>query len=437
MSAPTFDDLVRRLRSTVAGDLAHEAKDLEAKAGRRLTQADQEMLARDLLNKQLDQLANDAVNAGEEPLDEHAEQQLADAVFARLFALGQLQPLLDDDQVMNIDANSFDRVMVEYADGRRVPGPPIASSDEEMVDMLREVARRQGLSEREFNMAHPKLHMQLPDGSRLTAVNWLTHRPAVSIRRHRFLRLDMDGLVGLGAVDQPVADFLAAAVRARKQIMIAGATGAGKTTMLRALASEISPEERIVTIETEFELGLDRFEDLHPDCLAMESREANVEGVGAVSLAELVKLSLRLNPGRVIVGEVLGAEIVPMLNAMSSGNDGSMCTIHAHNSAQVFNKIALYAMQAPERLDIESSNMLAAGALDLVVFIAKSASGRYVSSIRQVVEAVDRQVITNELFCPGPDGRAIPSDPIPHDLAEELAAVGYQPLYELNGWGRR
>lgn len=437
MTAPTIDDLVRRLRSSVASDLALQAKDAEAKAGRRLTQADQEMLARHLLNRELDRLASDAVNAGAEPLDEQTELQLTDAVMARLFALGRLQPLLDDDQIMNIDANSFDRVMIEYADGTRAPGPPIASSDEEMVDMLREVARRQGLSEREFNMAHPRLHMQLPDGSRLTAVNWLTRRPALSIRRHRFLRLDMDDLVKLGAVDRPLADFLSAAVRARKQIMIAGATGAGKTTMLRALASQISPTERIVTVETEFELGLDRFEDLHPDCLAMETREANVEGVGAISLTELVRLSLRLNPGRVIVGEVLGAEIVPMLNAMSTGNDGSMCTIHAHNSAQVFNKIALYAMQAPERLDIESSNMLAAGALDLVVFIAKSNTGRYVSSVRQVVEAIDRQVVTNELFRPGPDGRAIPGDPIPHDLAEELAAVGYRPTYELNGWSRR
>lgn len=437
MTGSTSDDLVRRLRSAVAAELAQQAKDIEAQAGRRLTSADQELLARDLLNQQLDKLASDSVNADKEPLDQDAEQQVADAVLARLFALGRLQPLLDDDQIMNIDANSFDRVMIEYADGRRAPGPPLASSDEEMVDMLREVARRQGLSEREFNTAHPRLHMQLPDGSRLTAVNWLTRRPALSIRRHRFLRVDMDGLVSLGAVDQQLADFLAAAVRARKQIMIAGATGAGKTTMLRALASEISPIERIVTVETEFELGLDRFEDLHPDCLAMETRESNVEGVGAVSLTELVKLSLRLNPGRVIVGEVLGAEIVPMLNAMSTGNDGSMCTIHAHNSAQVFNKIALYAMQAPERLDIEASNMLAAGALDLVVFIAKSSTGRYVSSVRQVVEAIDRQVVTNELFRPGPDGRAVPGDPIPHELASELAAVGYRSNLELSSWSRR
>ena len=126
-------------------------------------------------------------------------------------------------------------------------------------------------------------------------------------------------------------------------MIIAGATGAGKTTMLRALASEIPPDERIITIETELELGLDRFPELHPDVVALEAREANVEGVGRVSAAELVRMSLRMNPDRVIVGEVRGDEVIPMLNAMSQGNDGSMCTVHADSSATVFNKLALYA----------------------------------------------------------------------------------------------
>src|SRR3546814_14433776 len=105
--------------------------------------------------------------------------------------------------------------------------------------------------------------------------------------------------------------------------------------MLRALASEIPPEERIVTIETELELGLDRYPDLHPDCVALEAREANVEGVGTVTAASLVRMSLRMSPDRVIVGEVRGDEVIPMLNAMSQGNEGSMCTVHADSSATV------------------------------------------------------------------------------------------------------
>ncbi|MGE0731641.1 MAG: CpaF family protein [Acidimicrobiia bacterium] len=376
---------------------------------------------------------------GREPLDPALEDELSRAVLARLFQLGRLQPLLDDDRIQNILANGHDRVFIEYADGSKVQGPPIASSDDELIDTLREVGRRYGLAEREFNPSHPQLNLQLPDGSRLFAVAWVCDRPAVAIRRHRFMRASMADLVRLGAVDRHLASFLTAAVRSRLQIIIAGATGAGKTTMLRALASAVPAHERIVTIETELELGLDRFPDVHPDAVALEAREANVEGVGAVSAAELVRMSLRMNPDRVIVGEVRGDEVIPMLNAMSQGNDGSMCTIHADSSASVFNKLALYAMQAPERLTLEATNQLAAAAIDLVVFIAKGRGGRYVSSVRQVVGAEDRQVVTNELFKPGPDGRAVPGIPLPHDLAADLIAAGYEPdrLVATNGWGQR
>src|SRR3546814_17308074 len=120
--------------------------------------------------------------------------------------------------------------------------------------------------------------------------------------------------------------------------------------MLRALASEIPPEERIVTIETELELGLDRYPDLHPDCVALEAREANVEGVGTVTAASLVRMSLRMSPDRVIVGEVRGDEVIPMLNALSRGHEGWVCTGHADSSARGFHKLALYAMQSPARL---------------------------------------------------------------------------------------
>jgi Flp pilus assembly CpaF family ATPase len=149
-------------------------------------------------------------------------------------------------------------------------------------------------------------------------------------------------------------------------------------------------------------------------------------------------MSLRMNPDRVIVGEVRGDEVIPMLNAMSQGNDGSMCTLHADSSGTVFNKLALYALQAPERLSLEATNQLASSAIDLVVFIAKSHNGRHVASIRQVVGADGRQVITNELYTPGPDGRAVPSSPLPHDLAEDLTAHGYDLRWhdQAAGWWR-
>jgi pilus assembly protein CpaF len=417
--------LVQQIRGKVAAELTQRARAAELRGTRRLQRDDEIALARDLVNAELEQLARDAIAYGHSALDAAAEEALSQAVFDHLYQFGRLQPLLDDERIQNIVANGCDRVFIEYADGTKIPGPPVADTDADLIDTLREIGRRYGLSEREFNPSHPALNLQLPDGSRLFAVAWVCNRPAVAIRRHRFMKVTLDDLVRLGAIDTGLQGFLAAAVRARKQIIVAGATGAGKTTMLRALAAEIPEHERIVTIETELELGLDRFPELHPDVVALEVREANVEGVGEVTAAELVRMSLRMNPDRVIVGEVRGEEIVPMLNAMSQGNDGSMCTLHADASGTVFNKLALYAMQAPERLSLEATNQLAAAAIDLVVFIAKTNHGRFVASIRQVIDADGRQVVTNELFAPGPDGRAIPGIPLPHDFADDLMAVGY------------
>ena len=418
------ESLVRTLRAEVAEELSTSLRSLED-AGQHLDSDDEEMLTRQLIAARLDELASTAIQAGRTVLTEGEEHALARAVFDRIFHLGRLQPLLDDESIQNVVANGHDRVFIEYAGGLKVEGPPIADSDDELIEQLREIGRRYGLSEREFNPSRPQLNLQLPDGSRLFAVAWVCDRPAVSIRRHRFMKLTLADLVGLGAIDEGLASFLSAAVRARQQLIVAGATGAGKTTMLRALAAEIPASERIVTIETELELGLDRFTDVHPDCVALEAREANVEGAGQVTAAELVRMSLRMNPDRVIVGEVRGDEIVPMLNAMSQGNDGSMCTVHADSSATVFNKMALYAMQSPERLPLEATCQLAAAAVDLVVFIAKSRHGRWVSSVRQVVGVDGSQVVTNELFRPGPDGRAVPGVPVPHDLSAELVAHGW------------
>src|SRR5690606_29214455 len=145
-----------------------------------------------------------------------------------------------------------------------------------------------------------------------------------------------------GTVDPELSEFLKAAVKAKKNLIVAGGTGTGKTTMLRCLINEIPANERLITIEDSLEIGLEHFEELHPDFETLEAREANTEGVGESSLAELVRAGLRMDPQRVIVGEVRGAEVLPMLLAMSQGNDGSMCSIHADSSKGVFGRLAMY-----------------------------------------------------------------------------------------------
>jgi Flp pilus assembly CpaF family ATPase len=450
----TRSGLVAELRTAVAGDLHSEPVG-------ELSFEDRRELARELTLSRLRRRDADMVAAGSPPLDAVMEQQVTQSVLDALFGLGRLQTLVDDERIENIDVNGCDQLWVTYADGSKVQMEPVADSDEELIEILRAAAARFGLSERRFDQSHPELDLRLPDGSRLSALMAVVARPSVSIRRHRFVDLTMRDLVTLGTVDDATALFLTAAVRARKNIVVAGAMNSGKTTLIRALASEIPPRERLVTIEQAFELGLDGMPTRHPDLVALEAREANMEGEGAIGMASLVRRALRMNADRVIVGEVLGDEVIPMLNAMSQGRSGSMCTIHADSSAGVFRRLASYAVQAPEHLPLEATTLLVAGAVHFVVFLdvgdphrTQTPEGvvserddgpamhvgpgrvfgpvrrrRFVSSIREVVDADGMQVVSNEVFKPGRDLRAVPGAPLRSSTLEELVRHGYGPRF--------
>ena len=423
--------LVRRLREEVADILARQRRDDAATGTEPMSGEDERQFARAVINRVLTAHARGEVTAGRTPPSPHEEEEISAGIHAALFGVGRLQPLLDDPEVENIDINGYEHVFVQYGDGREERMPPVADSDDELVELVQILGAYSGLTSRPFDSANPQLDIRLPDGSRLSAVMDVCARPAISVRRARLARVHLDDLVRLGSLSPDVAAFLSAAVAARKNIMIAGATNAGKTTLLRALANEIAPHERLITVERALELGLGEFADLHPNVVAFEERLANSEGNGAVSMAELVRRSLRMNPSRVIVGEVLGDEIVTMLNAMSQGNDGSLSTIHANSSIEVFNRISTYAIQSVERLPVEATMMLIAGAIDFVVFVQKQNDfheggrlRRFVASIREV-NGVDGRVLSSEVFAPGPDGLAVAAAPIA--CFDELAAAGYAP----------
>jgi len=421
--------VVKRLRSQV-GDRLAEQRRLDGVSGvPPMSAEDERQYARALIVAALEGHARAEITAGRAPLTAQEEEELATGIHAALFGVGRLQPLLEDERIENIDVNGYDQVFLGYADGREVLAEPVADSDEELVELIQTLAAYAGLSSRPFDTAHPQLDLRLPDGSRLSAVMDVTLRPAISIRRARLGKVFLADLVANGTLLPELGGFLSAAVAGRKNIMIAGATNAGKTTLLRALASQIPPNERLVTVERALELGLDQFPDLHPNVVALEERLANSEGQGGISMAELVRRSLRMNPSRVIVGEVLGDEIVTMLNAMAQGNDGSLSTIHANSSMEVFNRIATYAIQAAERLPVEATHMLIAGAVDFVIFIEKrndySRGGRqrrFVSSVREIT-GIDSRVLSSEVFTSGPDGRAVPH--APPSCLRQLAEHGY------------
>jgi Flp pilus assembly CpaF family ATPase len=423
--------LVKRFRQEAGDRIAEQRRQDQAANRMAMSPEDERQFARAIIAQILEEYARSEITIGRTPPDAQAEEAYAAAVHAALFGVGRLQPLLDDPEVENIDINGCDQVFVGYSDGRELQVDAVADSDEELIELIQVLGAYSGLSSRPFDSANPQLDLRLPDGSRLSAVMDVTRRPALSIRRARLGKVFLTDLVGNYTLTPELGSFLSACVLARKNVMIAGATNAGKTTLLRALANVIPPHERLITVERALELGLDQFPELHPNVVAFEERLPNSEGLGAISMAELVRRSLRMNPSRVIVGEVLGDEIVTMLNAMSQGNDGSLSTIHANSSAEVFNRISTYALQAQERLPVEASQMLVAGAIDFVVFVQRrndfqrgGTLRRVVTSVREV-NGVDGRVLSSEVFAEGRDGVAMPHAPIA--CLDELLANGYQP----------
>jgi pilus assembly protein CpaF len=330
--------------------------------------------------------------------DNSHDDVLIEEAIAHVLGLGKLQPLLEDPEISDIHVRGNRPVWVKMRSGDRVEHPPIVHNDAELVELIRRIATRMGHREQRFDPAHPELNLQMQDGSRLFATMEVSSHPSLIIRRHRFDYSSLGELVSQQMMTAPVAQFLAASVRARCNIVIAGGTGTGKTTLLRALINEIPRTERIVTIEDAFEIGLEHFETAHPDHDSLQARPANTEGLGEINMADLARMALRMDPDRVIVGEVRGAEAFPMLLAMTQGNNGSMCTIHADSARTVFPKLLAYVSLAELSLPPEAIYSLISTAVQLVVHVQIVHGVRQVVSIHEVVDADGVSISSNEIY---------------------------------------
>ena len=371
-----------------------------------------------------------ALIAGEARLTDEDAQEFRSNVRG-LMGGGALVPLLEREDVENIHILGHDTVILSLADGRRIAGSPLAGSEEELVMMIRHLAATAGHTSRRFDTAAPILDLRLASGHRLFAVTAVAERTSIVIRRHRMLQSSLERLEASGTVTPQMTAMLRAAVRPPDpaNMLVVGGTGAGKTTLLRSLLAEVPQSELIVTIEDTLELHL-RSSGLHKRTLALETRTANTEGLGEIAMYDLCKAALRMSPDRVIVGEVRGGEVMQLLQAMGIGNDGSLGTIHAGSTRAAINKMLIYAQRSPDSPTPDSVMREISEVLHLLVYIKKLPDGRRaITSIREVTGYEEGQVVTSEVFAPGPDGVGVyvkPFEPDGEPLAR-LVSAGFDP----------
>lgn len=430
-------ELRRRLNDGLLSQI-----DSYRRAGRMLDPADERVLAQAVLAEAMRDHAGARLARGDSPLSVEEEDDLARAVLDDAFGAGVLDRYLSSPGITDITVNGAATAHIVDETGRRRRIPPVAANDEELAELIRTLARSNGAR---VDAAAVELNFSLADGSRVFAsLGGVSPHPVLAVRRHSAVALaDLDELGSRGVADRGVIALLRAMVLAHKNVMISGGTGAGKTTACRAMANEIPPEERLVTVEDTLELGLHNDPERHPDVVAFLARPANLEGTGEVTMAQLTRMALRASPDRVIVGEVRGPEVIPLLDAMTQGNDGSLGTVHASSSKAAFSRLASYAVRAGQQLRFEDALFVVGSALDFVVHISRrrEAEGwsRAITSIREVTgSGADGLIVSsNEIYAPGPDGRAAPTGvPLSPEAMAELTAAGYDPnhLTPARGW---
>lgn len=419
-------DLVKRVEFSVGEQLADRDRIDEAAGSQRMDSGTRRQFAQSLAQKELAAISTERLQTSLAGLSVEEEQHIIRTAIDSLFGLGLLQQYIDDPRWSDIYVNGYDNVWLVTPDGQKFPGEPVADSDEHLIAMVKGAARRSALAERQWDFANPTLDLNLPGGARLNALGWVVTRPSISIRRHNYDINRLKQLVG-STLSHSLFEFCKAAMASRMNMLVSAGTGVGKTTFLRCLINEIPPEERLVTIEDSLELALSHFSDLHPDLLETEARQANMEGEGAIGMHDLVRNTLRMKPDRVIVGEIRGNEVLPMLLAMSQGNDGSLSTVHADSSSQVFDRLRLYMSMTEQGFSAAQTNMLVANSIDFIIQLRKLDDGktRVIESIREVRGATEQNVDSNEIFAPDHTGRGVPSSAMSDGRMKKLTANGF------------
>jgi pilus assembly protein CpaF len=398
-----YADLKNRIHFTVIGDLGPQLYNVSM---------DPEDLRERVLADVRDQLAQ------ETGISRDDRARIALELANDILGHGPLERLLEDESVTEIMVNGPYDIWVEQ--GGRLHETTVRFNDESHLrriinKMVAQVGRR-------IDEGSPMVDARLPDGSRVNAVipPLSLSGPLVTIRKFSKRRLDLDDMIKLGTLTSETVEFLQRCIKAELNMLISGGTGSGKTTLLNALSTAIPDSERIVTIEDAAELRLNQ-----RHVLRLESRPRNLEGEGEVPIRQLVRNSLRMRPDRIVVGEVRGAEALDMLQAMNTGHDGSLSTVHSNTARDALSRIETMVLMAGIDLPVRAIRQQVASALDAVIHLERLEDGsRRVTSITEV-QRMESDVITmQELF-------KFQIDEINHDgkIVGGLRPTGLRPTF--------
>ncbi len=353
----------------------------------RLTEASESALQEDLRRGVEMILAEDRV-----PLPSHEKERLCREIRNELLGYGPLEPLLADPGISDILVNSYDRIYIERR-GRLEPSPIRFTDNAHLLKIIEKIAAGVG---RRIDESCPMVDARLPDGSRVNAIipPLALDGPALSIRKFARIPITVDDLIGFGAITADMAEALQGMVQARLNILISGGTGSGKTTFLNVLSSFIPNNERIITIEDSAELQLQQ-----DHVVRLETRPPNLEGQGEVTQRDLVRNALRMRPERIILGEVRSGEALDMLQAMNTGHDGSLATIHANSPRDALTRLETMVSMTGLNLPDKATRHQIASAIHVVIQLARLSDGsRKMMNLYEIVGMEGEMITMQEIY---------------------------------------